>query len=168
MKDTEHLELLLRSMFLTSFARNFQDFALRAEKQKIGHIAYLHDLARTESQERQSKRIERLVRKARLLPGKSLENFELSRQPSLPAGRVKELATGEFLERCENILIFGVPGAGKSHFSSALGRQWCLHGRRVLFMTAAMLVQDLLIAKRDLRLQEFIKQLDRYEALIID
>jgi DNA replication protein DnaC len=31
-----------------------------------------------------------------------------------------------------------------------------------------MLVQELLVAKRDLRLQEYIKTLDRYEALIID
>ena len=168
MKDTVHLELLLRSFYLKSFVRNYKDFATQAEKQKLGHIHYLYELARIEGEERQARRIEGLINKAKLLPGKTLDNFKLSRQPSLPVGRVKELAVGDFLDRCENILIFGVPGAGKSHLASALGREWCLRGRRTLFTTAAMLVQKLLVAKRDLKLEEFIKELDRYEALIID
>lgn len=168
MKDTVHLELLLRSFYLKSFVRNYKDFATQAEKQKLGHIHYLYELARIEGEERQARRIEGLINKAKLLPGKTLDNFKLSRQPSLPVGRVKELAVGDFLDCCENILIFGVPGAGKSHLASALGREWCLRGRRTLFTTAAMLVQKLLVAKRDLKLEEFIKELDRYEALIID
>lgn len=168
MKDTDQLELLLRSFRLPSFVRNYQDFATKAEKQKLGHVSYLHNLARVEGEERQTRRIEGLIKKAQLLPGKTLDNFQLSKQPSLPPGRVKELSVGDCLDRCENVLIFGVPGAGKSHLASALGREWCLRGRRTLFTTAAMLVQQLLVAKRDLRLQESIKELDRYEALIID
>ncbi|MGH9438275.1 MAG: IS21-like element helper ATPase IstB [Terriglobia bacterium] len=168
MKDTDNLELLLRSFYLASFAKNFKDFAHKAERQKLGHIAYLHDLARVEAEERQTRRIANLIKKAKLLHGKTLDSFTLSKQPSLSPGRVKELAVGDFLDRCENVLIFGIPGAGKSHLASALGREWCLRGRRVLFTTAAMLVQELLIAKRDLRLKELIKELDRYEALIID
>jgi len=168
MKDIDQLELLLRSFYLSTFVRNFKDFAHKAERQKLGHIAYLHELARVEAEERQTRRIANLIKKAKLLHGKTLDNFTLSKQPSLSPGRVKELAVGDFLDRCENVLIFGIPGAGKSHLASALGREWCLRGRRVLFTTAAMLVQELLIAKRDLRLKELIKELDRYEALIID
>jgi DNA replication protein DnaC len=168
MKDTDHLELFLRSLYLSSFVRNYKDFAQKAERQKLGHIAYLFELVRTEIEERRTRRTERLILQAKLLHGKTLDNFKLSKQPSLSPGRVKELAAGDFLDRCENILIFGIPGAGKSHLASALGREWCLRGRRVLFTTAAMLVQQLLVAKRDLYLQEFIKKLDRYEALIID
>ena len=43
-----------------------------------------------------------------------------------------------------------------------------MRGRRVLYTTAAALVQDLLINKRDLSLNPFVKSLDKYEALIID
>ena len=168
MKDTDHLELLLRSFYLSSFVRNYKDFAAKAERQKLGHIGYLHDLARIEAQERETRRIAGLLKKAKILPGKTLENFQLSKQPSLSPGRVKELATGDFLDRCENILVFGIPGAGKSHLASALAREWCLRGRRTLFITAAMLVEKLLVAKRNLVLQEYIKELDRFEALVID
>jgi DNA replication protein DnaC len=168
MKDTDHLELLLRSLNLKSFIRNYEDFAAKAEKQKLGHTHYLLDLVRIEAEERRERRIVGLLNKAKLLPGKTLDNFQLSRQPSLPAGRVKELAAGDFLDRCENILLFGIPGAGKSHLASALGREWCLRGRHTLFTTAAKLVEKLLIAKRNLALEKFIKEMDHFEALIID
>lgn len=168
MNETEQLEPLLRSFYLSSFVRNYKDFAEKAEKEKLGHIAYLHDLAHTESAERHSRRTERLINQAKLPRGKTLDDFNLSKQPSLSPGRLKELAEGDFLDQCENILIFGIPGAGKTHLAIGLAREWCLRGRRVLYTTAAMLVQELLIAKRDLRLNQLIKKLDRCEALIID
>jgi DNA replication protein DnaC len=68
----------------------------------------------------------------------------------------------------ENLLIFGNPGTGKSHLSIALAREWCLRGRKCLYLTAASLVQELLIAKNKFSLNQFIKRLDRFEALIID
>lgn len=168
MKDTSRLEGLLRSFRLPSFVRNYKDFADKADRQQLGHIAYLYELSQIEATERQTRRIENLLKKAKLLHGKTLDNFKLEKQPSLSPGRIRELAEGNFLDLCENILIFGIPGAGKTHLANALGREWCLRGHSVLYTTAAMLVQDLLVAKRDLCLQERIKELDKFEALIID
>ena len=168
MKDTDQLEALLRSLKLKSFVRNYKDFADKSEKQKLSHIAYLHELVQAESTERQIRKVERLIKDAKLPRGKTLDGFNLSKQPSLSPGRLKELAQGDFLDLCENLLIFGIPGAGKTHLASSLAREWCLRGRRVLYTTAAMLVQDLLVAKRDLKLNEMIKKLDGYEAVVID
>lgn len=168
MKHTDQLEALLRSLNLKSFVRNYKDFAEKADKQKLGHLAYLHDLATEESTERHTRRTERLINQAKLPRGKTLADFKLSKQPSLSPGRLKELTEGDFLDLCENILIFGIPGAGKTHLAIGLAREWCLRGRHVLYTTAAKLVQDLLVAKRDLCLSQLIKKLDGFEALIID
>jgi DNA replication protein DnaC len=167
-KDTEQLEVLLRSFNLSSFVRNYKDFAEKAEREKLGYVAYLYELAQLESAERQQRRTKRLFKQAKLPRGKTIDNFDFSKQPSLSPGRVKELAEGDFLDQCENVLIFGIPGAGKSHIAAALGREWCLRGHPVLFTTAARLVQELLVAKRALELNQLIKKLDQYAGLIID
>ena len=91
MKDTDQLEALLRSLNLKSFVRNYKDFADKSEKQKLSHIAYLHELVQAESTERQIRKVERLIKDAKLPRGKTLDGFNLSKQPSLSPGRLKEL-----------------------------------------------------------------------------
>lgn len=72
------------------------------------------------------------------------------------------------MDQCENVLIFGNPGTGKTHLAVSLAREWSLRGRRTLFTTAASLVQELLAAKRDLKLNSLLKRFDRFEAVVID
>jgi DNA replication protein DnaC len=65
-------------------------------------------------------------------------------------------------------LAFGNPGSGKSHLLCALGQELIRRGRRVFFTPCSLLVQDLLIGKRDLKLARVLKRLGRYDALVID
>ena len=81
---------------------------------------------------------------------------------------VSVLLEGSFLDRTENVLAFGNPGSGKSHLLCAIGQEMIYLGRSVLFMPCEILVQELLLAKRELRLPQALKQLGRYDALIID
>jgi DNA replication protein DnaC len=66
-------------------------------------------------------------------------------------------------------LVFGNPGSGKSHLLTALAQELVVvRERQMHFSKCALLMQDLLAAKRDLRLSREIKRLGRYEGLIID
>jgi DNA replication protein DnaC len=168
MKDRQKLEMLLKSLHLATFVKNFESFAEKAQKAKLSHTEYLLELAQIESDERQNKRVNKLLKQSKLPSGKTLESFDITGQPVLSLAMLRELAAGDCLDHCENILIFGVPGTGKSHLCAALGREWCLRGRKVFYTSAAALVQDLLAAKRNLQLNELIKKLDGYEALLID
>ena len=64
--------------------------------------------------------------------------------------------------------MFGNPGSGKTHLLEAVGQELVRQGHRMLFTTCEMLVQELLIAKRDLKLSRLIKRYSRYEGMIID
>ena len=158
----------LRELRLPAIRRTFGEKARRAESETLGYEQYLFELAELECQERQQHRIARLLQESRLPLEKTLENFDLKRLPQKAARQVKTLQDGTFLDRKENVLAFGNPGSGKTHLLSALGQELIRAGRRVAFTTCVRLVQDLLLAKKELRLNRAIRKLAYYEALVID
>lgn len=158
----------LRELHLPAIRRCFEDSARQAERETASYEVYLLDLMERECQERREHRIARLRQASKLPLEKTLANFDLQRLPVKAARQVKALLDGSFLDRRENVLAFGNPGSGKTHVLSALGQELIRGGHRVAFSTCARLVQDLLRAKKDLRLSRAIKKLAYYEALVID
>jgi len=161
---TEHL----RELHLPAVRRCFQDQARRAEQETLSYERYLYELVERECQERREHRVARLLQTSKLPLEKTLANFDLQRLPPKAARQVKTLLNGTFLDRKENVLAFGNPGSGKTHLLSALGQELIRNGRRIAFTTCARLVQDLLRAKKELRLSQAIRKLAYYEALVID
>jgi DNA replication protein DnaC len=110
----------------------------------------------------------RLLRHSRIAREKSLETFDLKRLPVKAARQIKTLLEGDFLDRRENLLVFGNPGSGKTHVLCAMGQALIAQGRKLYLTTSALLVQELLRAKQELKLSRLLKQLSYYEGLIID
>ncbi len=167
-RNSDQLPEMLKALGLAEFVQRYQVLANNVASGKDTAIDFLHKLAQFETDKRYQKRIERLIKNAKLPRDKLLQDFEIPRIKGLAPTLVANLSEGGFMDRCENILIFGNPGTGKTHLSIGLAREWCLQGRKVLYTTAAALVQELLVAKQGLALNAFIKKLDRFEALIID
>jgi DNA replication protein DnaC len=165
---TSQLTDQLKELRLPTIRDRFQESAVRAEVENLSHQAYLSELTTLECEARRVGRIKRLMTRSRLHPGKTWDNFKFKRLPLHVARQLETLRDGSFLDRRENVLIFGRPGSGKSHALCALSEQLILQGRSLLFTTCSLLVQQLLIAKRDLRLPKMIKQLSSFEGLIID
>jgi DNA replication protein DnaC len=126
------------------------------------------ELLEMEAGDRRQRRVERLQRASKLPPGKTFGTLQDKRLPRPLAQKLADLATGAFLEQATNVLAFGLPGTGKSHCACAIGQALIEKGHSVLFAPTFALVQDLLLAKRELRLPKLLRQLDNFELLILD
>lgn len=150
------------------FRECFEELARRAVQETSSYEQYLLDLSERECQTRFAKRTERLLRQSRLPLEKDLASFELGRLPTKVARQVRTLLDGTFVDRRENVLLFGKTGTGKTHLLSAIGQELVRSGRRVIFSPCSLLVQELLVAKRDLKLSRLLKRLSGFEVLVID
>jgi DNA replication protein DnaC len=165
---TESLGLLLRALKLPAFTRYADEIATKAEREGWSFVRYLHHLAELEVQERRRRRIERYLKDSELPSDKTLGTLHRTRLSAKVQKMLPVLCDGDFLERGDNVLCFGLPGRGKTHLVCAVGHELVLRGHRVLFTATFALVQRLLAAKRDLRLEKELGQLDAFDAVILD
>jgi DNA replication protein DnaC len=158
----------LTQLRLPTVRECFEPEAVRATHESLGYEQYLLELATREVEDRCRRRVAKNLRESRLSLEKDLASFDLKRLPRKVQMQVRALLKGEFLERRENVLAFGNPGSGKTHLLCAIAQELIGQGHRILFTTCGLLVQDLLAAKRDLKLASKLKRLGRYAAVLID
>jgi len=158
----------LKELHLPTVSACYEEEADQARQETVTYEQYLAEVMEREREVRRHDRIQRLFRESKVPLEKSLEAFEMKRLSSMLRAQVNALLEGSFVERSENVLAFGNPGSGKTHLLCAIGQELIQQGRRVLFTPCSLLVQQLLIAKRDLKLPRVLKRLSRYDALIID
>lgn len=164
----ETLAGYLKELHLPAFRQGYEELARQAQQESLSYERYLLGLAERECQERRQNRIERLLRESRLPLEKSWPALDLKRFPPKVLQQARTLLEGSFVERHENVLAFGAPGSGKTHLLCALSQELVRSGHKVLFTTCSLLVQDLLVAKRDLKLSRLLKRLAGYGVLLID
>lgn len=158
----------LKYLHLPTVRQCYEEVARQAERESLSYERYLHELVQRECEERQENRITKMLRESQLPLEKSLAAFDTKRLPAKAARQMRALLDGSFLERTDNVLVFGNPGSGKTHMLQAIGQELIRSGHRMLFTSCEMLVQELLIAKRDLKLSRLIKRYSRYDGMIID
>jgi DNA replication protein DnaC len=162
------LAVCLQELHLPTIRREYEATATVARQETFSYPRYLLELVQRECETRRAKRIERRLRDSHLPLEKSLASLDLKRLPPKATQQIRSLLEGGFVERHDNILVFGNPGSGKTHIISAIGQELVRSGRKVLFATCDLMVQDLLGAKRELRLRRLLKQISRNEVLILD
>lgn len=162
------LDLLLKACRLPSILESYREIAGRAERESWDFVSYLHNLLIIEAEERRRRKIERLLKRSHLPQEKTMSAFNLSRMPTKIRRVVPELCKGSFVERAENILIFGLPGRGKTHLLCGIGHELIQREIPVLYISTRNLVSKLLRAKRDLILDIELRKIDRFQAVILD
>jgi DNA replication protein DnaC len=163
------LPVLLRSLYLGEMARVLEVTTDQAGREGWSHEKYLRALCDVEVTRRAERRRDRLLKDSRLPDGKTLATLEQDRLPLRVRRQIPALLEGRFVEQADNVLAFGLPGRGKTHLCCGIVRELIIaKGYRALFCPVVLLVQQLLIAKRDLRLEAALRKLDGYDIVVLD
>lgn len=155
---SEKVDLLCARLSLQAVAEHYANLADEAAKKKRSFVEYLEQVLRAEADLRGQRRREMLIRLASFPSIKTLEEFDFEAVPSAPKARIQELAGLAFIERRENVIFLGPSGTGKSHLATALGVKATEQGYKVRFLTAADLMLQLEKARREGRLDQYLKR----------
>ncbi len=143
MLKASHLQSKLRALRLGGMLETLDLRLDQAQQGRLGYIEFLELLLEDEIGRRATKSLSSRVAKAHFEEQKTLEEFDWLFNPTLPAGRIRDLATGQFIARKESVLLCGPVGVGKTFIAQALGHQACRLGYAVLFIKTARLLADL-------------------------
>jgi DNA replication protein DnaC len=158
----------LKELRLPAFRQGYEELARQARQGSLSYERYLLSLAQRECCERRNNRIERLLSQSRLPLAKTWQLLDLKRLPARVVQQARGLLEGSFVDRRENVLALGVPGSGKAHLLCAIAQELVRAGRCVQFWSCDLLVRELLVARRDLKLWRLLKRLSGFEVLVLD
>jgi DNA replication protein DnaC len=160
---------ILREFRLTTMLSSLEDLTAQARGESWDYPTYLQRLCEVEWEARHGRKLERLLKNARLPAGKTLATLDEQKLSVKLRRTLKQLLEGSFVEKRENVVAFGLPGRGKTHYLCAVAHELVIrHQYRVYFTATFKLVQQQLTAKADLRLEAFLKKLDRFDVIILD
>lgn len=118
--------------------------------------------------DRNNRKIERLIKNARFHYKASIENVIYEHTRNIDRTKLLRLAECDFINKSENVLISGSTGAGKSYIGTALGYQACIEGHRVLYFNTTKLFSKLKMAKADGSYLKVLAKIARHQLVILD
>jgi len=139
-----------------------------AVKQKQSHLSYLDALLTVEVEERERHVIDRRLKETKLPRIKTLEEFDFAQSPQVAPAEIRQLAEGGYLERAEPVVLIGDCGTGKTHLATGLCVAACRQKKRVRFITAAGLVNELVEAQHHNQLGRVLARWSRYDLIALD
>jgi DNA replication protein DnaC len=158
----------LKRLLLPAIGRQYKKLAQEAAQQNHSYEDFLLRLLELEVAQREERSQQRRVTQARFPYVRTLDQFDFTAAPWVNKGKVLELAKGEYVTQKENVVLIGNMGTGKTHTAIALGLLACRQGKRVRFVTATGLINELVDAQEQHTLGKRLAQLQKLDLLIVD
>jgi len=139
-----------------------------ASDTSLTHEDFLLDLLENEFANRLRNGQARRIKEAKFPQKKYLVDFDRTKYNEEFLPEFAELETLDFINKNENIILIGTPGAGKTHYAIALGIQACMAGNSVVFANVSNLVAELKEAMSQQQISRFRRKFERYDLVILD
>jgi DNA replication protein DnaC len=162
------IESQLSQLRLHGMSRSWQALLETRRQHELTFIEGLEILLQAEEQERTNNRFERLRTNARFRYQASIEELKMDAARGMDKALVSTLATGEYLEKGESVLVTGSTGCGKSFLVSALGHQACAQGHKVAYFNVQKLLLKTKISRIEGTIMKFFEFISKTDLLILD
>jgi len=168
MTRRHQLETSLKSLALSGMLDTLEARLAQTHAGDLGHLEFLQVLCEDEIARREAAALERRLRAARFESAATIEDFDFSFNPEVPAARIRDLACLRFLDAGESVVLHGPVGVGKSHIAQALGHAACRRGHSVVFTKTSRLLADLAGGHADRSWETRLRRWARPALLILD
>lgn len=153
---------------LSYIFKNYEEEIKEAKQTKKDVGIFLDELLEKEINQRKDNGIKKRLRYAKFPIKKYLEDFDRKLYNPEFIKEFDELETLEFIDKKENIILVGTPGAGKTHYSIGLGIKACMEGKSVLFVSVPNLIIELKEAMSKSQLTAYKRKFEKYDLVILD
>jgi DNA replication protein DnaC len=166
--NASHIEDALRALKLFGMLDTLPTRLAQATAGELGHVELLAALCADEAARRDAAGLERRLKAARFEQMATIEQFDFSFNPKIPAAQIRDLATLRFLDAGESVILHGPVGVGKTFIAQALGHHACRHGHAVTFTKTSRLLADLAGGHADRSWETRLRRWARPALLICD
>jgi DNA replication protein DnaC len=165
----EHTLAQLRTLRLDGMIAALTDPATLRTAETLPFADQLATLIQREIDWRDSKRLTRLLKAAKLKIGSAcLEDLRWRAGRNLDRHLITALTSGDWIRHARTVLITGATGTGKTWLACALGQQAARSGFSVLYTRTTRLLQELQTAHGDGSLGRRLAHLARIDLLLLD
>ena len=158
----------MQEMKLLGMARVFEELMGKPEHSDLTHDEFVGLLVDAEATSRENRKMQRLLREAKLKQQACLEDIDYRQPRGLHKQTLLELSTCQWLGNHQNILISGATGTGKTFIACAIGNRVCRAGYSVFYTRAPRLFNTLFQARADGSYLKVLSKLARFNLMIID
>jgi DNA replication protein DnaC len=165
---TASIQASARELKLPIIRTQATELAADAERTAVTYLGFLADLLEAEIDARTERRRQRMINQAKFPRLKRLADFDLAAAPTVNPATIATLAAGNYIATGDPVVLLGDSGTGKSHLLIGLGLAACEQGRRVRYVTAAQLANELAEAADDRKLSRLVARYGRIDLLLLD
>jgi DNA replication protein DnaC len=158
----------MKSLRLFGMARALENQMELKEIRELSFEERIGMLIDAEKVARENKGLESRLKSAKLRLSACIEDLELRANRGLDRSSITALASADWVQSKQNILVTGPTGAGKTYLACALAQKACRLGYSVAYFRAPILFQDLAVAKADGRYRRLLASISKRRLIVLD